>query len=66
MLRPTSVCAIIPARGASKGIPRKNMVILAGKPLLVHSIGHAKGSKLIGRVIGATEAEKSVTGAMQN
>jgi len=32
---------IIPARGGSKGIPRKNIKELAGKPLICHSIDHA-------------------------
>ena len=30
--------SIIPARGGSKGIPRKNLVMLAGKPLISHTI----------------------------
>ena len=30
------VLALIPARGGSKGIPRKNLVPFAGKPLIVH------------------------------
>ena len=30
--------AIIPARGGSKGIPRKNVLPLAGKPLIAHNI----------------------------
>jgi len=32
------VLAVIPARGGSKGVPRKNIKLFAGKPLLVHSI----------------------------
>ena len=37
-----NVVAIIPARGGSKGIPRKNIVNLAGKPLIAWSIEQAK------------------------
>lgn len=33
-----SILAIIPARGGSKGIPRKNLADLCGKPLIAHSI----------------------------
>ena len=33
--------AIIPARGGSKGIPGKNTILVAGKPLLAWSIEHA-------------------------
>ena len=40
------VLALIPARGGSKGIPRKNLQPLAGKPLLVHSIEAVFGSFL--------------------
>ena len=36
------VLAIIPARGGSKGIPRKNLKLLAGKPLVAHWLVHAK------------------------
>lgn len=37
----TSVVAVIPARGGSKGIPRKNLIDVCGKPLLAWSIIHA-------------------------
>ncbi|MBU0568838.1 acylneuraminate cytidylyltransferase family protein [bacterium] len=53
----TSVCAIIPARGGSKGIPGKNIVPLAGKPLLAYSIEHAHASNYIERVIVSTDDE---------
>jgi CMP-N,N'-diacetyllegionaminic acid synthase len=35
------ILALIPARGGSKSIPRKNIRILSGKPLLAYSIEHA-------------------------
>ncbi|MGA1868174.1 MAG: cytidylyltransferase domain-containing protein [bacterium] len=47
--------AIIPARGGSKGIPRKNLTLLAGKPLLAHTIECARNSKSINRVIVSTD-----------
>lgn len=49
------VLAIIPARGGSKGIKRKNLIDFRGKPLIVHSIEHALNSKSITRVIVSTE-----------
>lgn len=39
------VVAIIPARGGSKGIPRKNIIDFLGKPLIAYSIENAKKSK---------------------
>lgn len=36
------VVGIIPARGGSRGIPRKNLATLAGKPLLVHTLEQAR------------------------
>ena len=59
----TKIIAIIPARGGSKGIPRKNIRVLAGKPLIAYSIEAALKSKYIGKTIVSTEdkeiAEKS-------
>jgi len=52
------VIAIIPARGGSKGIPRKNLVEVAGLPLVVHSIRHAKLSRRVQRVLVSTDDEE--------
>ena len=52
------VLALIPARGGSKGIPGKNIRLLAGKPLIAHSIEQAKASKYVDRVIISTDDEK--------
>lgn len=49
------ILAIIPARGGSKGIPRKNLVEINKTPLVAHSIQHALASKTITRVIVSTE-----------
>lgn len=49
------VLCIIPARGGSKGIPRKNLKLLAGKPLLAHSILHAKQTPSITRIVVCTD-----------
>lgn len=49
------ILAIIPARGGSKGIPRKNIRVLAGKPLIAYSIEAAVKSRYIDRVVVSTE-----------
>lgn len=50
-----NVLAVIPARGGSKRIPRKNLLKLAGKPLIGYSIAHAKRSKLVNRIVVSTD-----------
>lgn len=52
------IIQIIPARGGSKGLPRKNIRLLAGKPLIVYSIEAALNSKYTGRIIVSTEDEE--------
>lgn len=50
--------AIILARGGSLGIPRKNIRILAGKPLIEYTINAAKKSKQVSRIIVSTDDTK--------
>jgi CMP-N,N'-diacetyllegionaminic acid synthase len=52
------IIAIIPARGDSKRIPHKNLKNFVGKPLVVWSIIEAKKSKLINKIIVATDSAK--------
>lgn len=47
--------AIIPARGGSKSIPKKNLIDLGGKPLIAYSIESALNSRCIDRVIVSTD-----------
>lgn len=47
--------ALIPARGGSKSVPRKNIRRLAGKPLIAYAIDTAMQSNLINRVIVSTD-----------
>lgn len=47
--------AIIPARGGSKGIPRKNLQPLAGKPLVAHTIEQARAAHTIDRILVSTD-----------
>lgn len=49
------ILAIIPARGGSKGIPRKNIRLLNGKPLIYYTIKAALESKYVNRVVLSTE-----------
>ena len=58
MFNNTHILAIIPARGGSKGILRKNLRLVAGLPLVVHSILAAKASRLIERTIVSTDDEE--------
>ncbi len=51
----SEVLAIIPARGGSKGIPRKNIRPLAGKPLLAWAIEAAQEAVLVNRVLVSTD-----------
>ncbi|MFA5878116.1 MAG: acylneuraminate cytidylyltransferase family protein [Candidatus Staskawiczbacteria bacterium] len=55
MSRNKNIIAIIPARGGSKGIPRKNIINLGGYPLIAYSIIAAKMSKIISRVVVSTD-----------
>jgi CMP-N-acetylneuraminic acid synthetase len=52
-----NILAIIPARGGSKRIPKKNIKKLAGKPLICYSIESAIGSSHINRIVVSTDDE---------
>lgn len=52
------VLSIIPARGGSKGIPRKNIIDLFGKPLIAWTIEASLNSKYINRTIVSSEDEE--------
>jgi YrbI family 3-deoxy-D-manno-octulosonate 8-phosphate phosphatase len=54
----TEILALIPARGGSKGIPRKNIRDFAGYPLVAWSIAAGSGSELVTRVIVSTDDEE--------
>lgn len=54
-MQPRHIVGIIPARGGSKGVIRKNIRLLAGKPLIWYSIKGAQKSKLLERLIVSTE-----------
>jgi len=50
--------AVIPARGGSKRVPRKNVREVAGKPLIAHTIQHAEESNKIDRAIVSTDSDE--------
>jgi N-acylneuraminate cytidylyltransferase len=54
----SEVLGLIPARGGSKGIPRKNLMLIAGKPLIAHSILQAEASQRINRIIVSTDDDE--------
>ena len=58
MANKPNILGVITARGGSKGIPKKNIFPLAGKPLIAYSIESVKASKLIDRVIVSTDSEE--------
>jgi len=53
-----NIIAIIPARGGSKSIPKKNIVDIGGHPLIAYSIAVAKLSKYISRIIVSTDSQE--------
>lgn len=52
------ILAVIPARGGSKGIPRKNVRLMNGKPLISYSIENAKKCDLITDIVVTTDDEE--------
>ncbi len=57
--------AFIFARGGSKGIPKKNITPVAGKPLIAHSILTALKSESVGRIVVSTDDTKIADAAKQ-
>ena len=55
MIDKYKVVCVIPARGGSKGVPRKNIKILGSKPLIAYTIEQALQSKYIDRIVVSTE-----------
>ena len=52
------IVAIIPARGQSKRIPKKNTKLFAGKPIISYSINVAKNTKIFDKIIVTTDSEE--------
>lgn len=60
MIDGKKVLAVIPARGGSKGVPRKNIRIVAGKPLIAWTIEEARQSKYIDRLVLSSEDKEII------
>lgn len=52
------ILGLIPARGGSKGVPKKNIKLLGKKPLLEYTIDSAKNSKYITQIVVSTDDEE--------
>lgn len=61
----SDVVAIIPARGGSKGVPRKNVRAFAGRPLIVHSIEQARCAACVSRTVVSTD-DAEIAGAARD
>jgi len=64
-MTPPEVLTIIPARGGSKGIPRKNIRPFAGHPLIAYSIAAALQAELVTRVVVSTDDQEIAEVARQ-
>ncbi|TOK51271.1 cytidylyltransferase domain-containing protein, partial [Vibrio parahaemolyticus] len=66
MIGKQKVIAIIPARGGSKRLPRKNVLNLAGKPLISWTIDAAKECKYIDEILVSTDDREISNIALQH
>ena len=53
--RVPGVLALVPARGGSKGVPRKNLQLLGGRPLVAHAVATGLEATLVTRVVCSTD-----------
>ena len=66
MERRNKVLAVIPARGGSKGVPRKNIRPICGRPLISYTIEHARAAQhLFHRIIVSTDDDEIALVARQ-
>jgi CMP-N,N'-diacetyllegionaminic acid synthase len=65
MIGARTVLALVPARGGSKGVPRKNIRIIGGKPMLAWTIEAARASRYIDRLILSSDDEAIIDVAVQ-
>lgn len=59
------ILGLIPARGGSKGIPRKNVTPLAGRPLIAHTFASARQSAMLTRVVLTSDDPEALDLARQ-
>lgn len=60
-----STVAVIPARGGSKGIPRKNLIDLCGKPLIAWSVLQARAARVVDSVWVTSDSDEILQVAEQ-
>jgi len=65
VIKEKTVLAVIPARGGSKGVPRKNIRNIAGKPLIAWTITAAKCSQYIDRLILSSDDAEIISVAVE-
>lgn len=65
MFNGRNILALIPARGGSKGIKDKNIISLAGEPLISYTINSALNSKYIDKVVVSTDSNRIADVARQ-
>jgi CMP-N,N'-diacetyllegionaminic acid synthase len=58
MSRMAEVLALIPARGGSKSVPRKNVLPIGGKPLIAYTIEHALACRAVTRTVVSTDDDE--------
>ena len=61
-----SVLAVVPARGGSKGLPRKNILAVQGRPLIAWTLQAARDSTVLDRVIVSTDDEEIAAAAAEH
>ena len=65
MINGKTVLAIIPARGGSKGVPKKNILSIGGKPLIAWTIQAAKNATFIDRLILSSDCQEIIETALK-
>ena len=60
------IVAVIPAKGGSKRLPKKNMYLINGKPLLEYTVKYIEKSKLIDKFYVSTDNEDIVSYCIQS
>ncbi len=63
MIAGRKVLAIVPARGGSKGVPRKNLRIVGGKSLLAWTVQAAQAARTVDRVILTSDDDEIIAAA---
>ncbi len=65
MIGSSRVLALVPARGGSKGVPRKNIRIIGGKPMIAWTIEAARGSCYIDRLVLSSDDQAIIDVAVE-